>query len=72
MRNPEISKFFRDHHKTKKVCKHSVKKLPSVVRYVPYVPDRYRTLKSVTICLFLHAIRPQKCVIKLFILIFLQ
>ena len=29
-----------DHHKIKKMCKHAVKKLPYLVRYVP---DRYKT-----------------------------
>ena len=28
MRNPEILKFVPDHLKTKKMCKHTVKKLP--------------------------------------------
>ena len=28
MRNPEMLKFVPDHLKTKKMCKHSVKKLP--------------------------------------------
>ena len=32
MRNSEIVKFISDHLKTKKLCKHAVKKLPSVIR----------------------------------------
>ena len=28
MRNPEMFKFVADHFKTKKICKHAVKKLP--------------------------------------------
>ena len=32
-------KFAPDHLKTKKMCKHTVKKLPFVIRYVP---DRYK------------------------------
>ena len=32
MRNSEIVKFVSDHLKTKKLCKHAVKKLPSVIR----------------------------------------
>ena len=35
-------KFVPDHLKTKKMCKHVVKKLPSVMRYVP---DLYKTQK---------------------------
>ena len=31
MRNSEIVKFVSDHLKTKKLCKHAVKKLPSVI-----------------------------------------
>ena len=33
--NPEILKFVSDHLKTKKMCKHAVKKSPFVIRYVP-------------------------------------
>ena len=40
MKNPEIIKFFPDHLKTKKICKHGVKKLPYLLRYVP---DQYKT-----------------------------
>ena len=29
-------KFVPDHLKTKEMCKHAVKKLPFVKRYVPY------------------------------------
>ena len=39
MKNPEILKFDPDHLYTKKMCKHAVKKLPFVMKYVP---DRYR------------------------------
>ena len=35
MRNPEILKFVPDQLKTKKMCKHAVKKLPFLLRYVP-------------------------------------
>ena len=35
MKNPEMSKFVHDHLKTKKMCKHEVKKLPYMLRYVP-------------------------------------
>ena len=40
MANPEILKFVSDHLKTKKMCKHAVKKLLFVIRYVS---DRYKT-----------------------------
>ena len=33
-------KIAPDHLKTKKMCKHAVKKLLSVIRYIP---DRYKT-----------------------------
>ena len=35
MKNPEMLKFIPDHFKTKKMCKHAVKKLPYLLRYVP-------------------------------------
>ena len=35
MKNPEWLKSVPDHLKTKKVCKHVVKKLPFLLRYVP-------------------------------------
>ena len=34
MENPEILKFIPDHLKTKKMCKHAVKKIRFVIRYV--------------------------------------
>ena len=34
-KNLEIIKFVPDHLKTKKMCKHAVKKLPYLLRYVP-------------------------------------
>ena len=40
MSNPEMLKFVPDHLKTKKMCKHAVKKLPFVIRYLP---DQYKT-----------------------------
>ena len=44
-------KFVPDHLKTKKMCKHAVKKLLFVIRHIP---DRYKThggtLKSVSNC----------------------
>ena len=42
MKNPEMLKFVPDHLKTKKMCKHPVKKLPFLTRYVP---GQYRTQK---------------------------
>ena len=40
MRNPEILKLVPDYLKTKKMCKHAVKKLLYLSRYVP---DQYNT-----------------------------
>ena len=34
MKNPEMLEFVLDHLKTKKLCKHAVKKLPYLLRYV--------------------------------------
>ena len=34
MKNPEMPKFVPNHLKTKKLCKHAVKKLPCLLRYV--------------------------------------
>ena len=39
IRNPEKLKFVSDHLKTKTMCKHAVKKIPFLIRYVP---DRYK------------------------------
>ena len=35
IKNPEMLKFVSDHLKTKKMCKHAVKKIPYQYRYVP-------------------------------------
>ena len=40
MKNPEMLTFVPDHLKTKKICKHALKKLPYLLRYVP---DKYKT-----------------------------
>ena len=40
MRHPEMLKFVPDHFKTKKMCKHAVKKLPFIISYVS---DWYKT-----------------------------
>ena len=32
IKNPEMLKFFPHHLKSKKMCKHAVKKLPSIIR----------------------------------------
>ena len=42
MRNPEMLKFVPDHLKTKRMCKHAVRKLPYLLRYVR---DQYKTQK---------------------------
>ena len=39
-KDPEILRFVPDHCKTKRMCKHEVKKLPFIIRYVP---DQYKT-----------------------------
>ena len=44
MRNPEMLKFVTDHLKTKKMCKHAVKRLPYPLRYVP---DQYKSHQCV-------------------------
>ena len=35
MKNPEMLEFVADYLKTKKLCNHSFKKLPYLLRYVP-------------------------------------
>ena len=40
MKSPEMSKFVPDHLKTKKMCKHVVKKSLYLLRSVP---DQYKT-----------------------------
>ena len=40
MRNTEMLKFVSDYLKTKKICKHAVKKLTHIIIYVP---DQYKT-----------------------------
>ena len=40
LKNPEMLKFVPDHLKTKKICKHAIKKLHYLLRYVP---DQYKT-----------------------------
>ena len=35
IKNTEMLKFVSDHLKTKKMCKHAVRKLPYLLRYVP-------------------------------------
>ena len=35
MKNSEMLKFIPDRHVTKKMCKHAVKKLSNLLRYVP-------------------------------------
>ena len=43
MKNPEMLKFVLDPLKTKKMCKHTVKRLPYPLRYVP---DQYKTQQT--------------------------
>ena len=40
MRNPEMLKLVPDHLKTKNMCKHAVKELAFVIRYIP---NQYKT-----------------------------
>ena len=40
MKTQEMTKYVPDHLKTKKMCKHAVKKLPYLMRYVR---DGYKT-----------------------------
>ena len=44
MKNLEMLKFVSDQLKTKEICKHAVKKLPYLLRYVP---DQCKTQKKV-------------------------
>ena len=44
MKNPELLKFVPDHLRTKKLLKNAVKKLPSLITYVP---DWYKTQTNV-------------------------
>ena len=36
IKDPEILRLVRDNRKTKKMCKHAVKKLTSLIKYVLY------------------------------------
>ena len=44
MKNPETLRFVPDNLKTKKMCKHTLKKLPCLLRHVP---DHIRLNKCV-------------------------
>ena len=44
MKNPEMLEFVPDYLKTKKMCKHAVKKLLYLLRYVS---DQYKTQQNV-------------------------
>ena len=57
MKNSEMLKFVPDHLKTKEMCKHAVKKLPYLLRYVP------------DLILFLIVIKLKKCVMKLLMIL---
>ena len=61
MKNPKMFKFVLGHLKTKKMCKHAVKKLLYLLKYVPNrhktqqmhdndIPENGGTLKSVPYC----------------------
>ena len=66
MKNAEMLKFVPDYLKTKKMCKHAVKKLLFLIRCVP---DQYKTQQMCDKMvqhynLFLTATKIKKCVIK--------
>ena len=70
MKNSEMSEFVPDHLKLKKVCKHTVKKLPMVIIYVldqymchKAILENSGTLKCVTDCY-----KTSKCVTMLLII----
>ena len=44
MKNPEMLQFVPDYLKTKKMCKHAVRKLLYLLRYVS---DQYKTQQNV-------------------------
>ena len=46
LKNPEILRLVPDYFKTKKMCKHAVKKLSFMIRYVP---DWCKTRVSATV-----------------------
>ena len=57
MKNSEMLKFVPDFLKTKEMCKHAVKKLCYLLRYVP------------DLILFLIVIKLKKCVMKLLMIL---
>ena len=60
IKHPEMLKFFPDHLKTKAMCKHAVKKLPYLLRYVYQL-----SVKAIIESLLLTATKITKCVVKL-------
>ena len=73
-------RFIPDHLKTEKMCKHVVRKLPFVTRYVP-VPDQYKGQQmhdiiilenGVMLKFVLNCHNNQKCVIKLLIIMLMH
>ena len=42
IKNPEMLQKFPDHLKNKRMCKHAIKKLPYLLRYVPYQYKTYQ------------------------------
>ena len=84
IKDPEMLEFVNDHLNTKKMCKHTVRMLPFLIKYLP---DQYKTQRMSDkiildegMLMFIPdcykdqkvAIRPKKCWIKLSGLIVLQ
>ena len=78
IKNPEMLRFVTDHFKTKKMCKHVVKKLPFVTRYVPnqYKGQQMHDIifleNGVMLKFVLNCYKNQKCVIKLLIIMLMH
>ena len=47
MKNLEMLKFVPDHLKTKKMCKHAVKKIAYLLKYIP---EQYKTHGGTLVC----------------------
>ena len=67
----DMLKFVPDHLKTKKMCKHTVKKLLYVLRYVA---DQYKTQQTYDKAILENGgtLKSKKCVIKQLIIILMH
>ena len=78
IKNSEMLRFVPDHLKTKKMCKHVIKKLPFVTRYVPnqfkgqQMHDIIFLENGVMLKFVLNCYKNQKCVIKLLIIMLMH